>query len=71
MKNYTIGAFPGGSVVKNPPAKAGNAGSIPRVGKIPWKRKWQHTPVFLPGKSHGHRSLAGYSPWVTKQSDMT
>ena len=32
------------------------------VGKIPWKRKWQPTPVFLPGKFHGHRSLTGYSP---------
>ena len=34
----------------------------PWVGKIPWRRKWQPTPVFLPGKSHGQRSLAGYSP---------
>ena len=33
------------------------------VGKIPWRRKWQPTPVFLPGKSHGKRNLAGYSPW--------
>ena len=33
------------------------------VGKSPWRRKWQPTPVFLPGKSHGQRSLAGYSPW--------
>ena len=36
------------------------------VRKIPWRRKWQPTPGFLPGKSHGQRSLAGYSPWVTK-----
>jgi len=41
------------------------------VGKIPWKRKWQSTPVFLPGESHGQRSLAGYSPWGHKESDMT
>ena len=34
----------------------------PWVGKIPWKRKWQPTPVFLPGKSHGQRSLVDYSP---------
>ena len=34
----------------------------PWVGKIPWRRKWQHTPVFLPGKSYGYRRLAGYSP---------
>ena len=35
----------------------------PWVGKIPWRRKWQPTPVFLPGKSHGQRSLVGFSPW--------
>ena len=35
-------------------------------GKIPWKRKWQPTPVFLPGKSHGQRSLMGYNPWVAE-----
>ena len=34
-----------------------------RVGKIPWRRAWQPTPVFLPGKAHGQRSLVGYSPW--------
>ena len=37
----------------------------------PWRRKWQPTPVFLPGKCHGQRSLAGYSPWGCKESDMT
>ena len=36
-----------------------------------WRRKWQPTPVFLPGKSHGQRSLAGYSPWGPKELDMT
>ena len=41
------------------------------VGKIPWRRKWHPTPAFLPGKSHGQRSLAGYSPWGCKESDMT
>ena len=35
----------------------------PGVGKNPWRRKWQPTPVLLPGKSHGRRSLVGYSPW--------
>ena len=45
--------------------------SIPEVGKIPWSRKWQPTPVFLPGKSHGQRSLAGYSPWVHQELDTT
>ena len=43
----------------------------PWVGKIPWRRKWQPTSVFLPGKSHEQRSLAGYSPWGHKESDMT
>ena len=43
----------------------------PWVGKIPWRRKWQPTPVFLPGKFHGQRSLVGYSPWGRKESDTT
>ena len=38
---------------------------------MPRGRKWQPTPVFLPGKSHGQRSLAGYSPWDHKESDKT
>ena len=41
------------------------------VGKIPWRRKWQPTPASLPGKFHGRRSLAGYSPWGPKELDMT
>ena len=40
-------------------------------GKIPWRRKWQPTPVLLPGKSHGQRSLVGYRPWGCKESDIT
>ena len=43
----------------------------PRVGEIPWSRKWQPTPVFLPMKSHGQRNLAGYSPWGHTESDLT
>ena len=43
----------------------------PWVGKMPWRRKWQPTPVFLPGKSHGQRSLVGDSPWGQKESDTT
>ena len=46
-----------GAVVKNLPA---NAGFDPRVRKIPWSRKWQLTPVLLPGESHGQRNLVGY-----------
>ena len=41
----------------------------PWVGKIPWRRKRQPTPVFLPGKVHGQRSLAGYSPWSREELD--
>ena len=43
----------------------------PWVGKIRWRRKWQSTPVLLPGKSLGQRSLVGYSPWGRKELDMT
>ena len=46
-------------------------GGNPWVRKIPWRRKWQPTPVFLPGEYHGQRSLAGYSPWGCKESDTT
>ena len=49
----------------------GSPGFNPWVGKISWRREWQPTPVFLPGKSDGWRSLVGYSPWGGKESDMT
>ena len=41
------------------------------VGKIPWRREWLPTPVFLPGESHGQRSLVGCVPWGHKESDTT
>ena len=44
-------------------AIAGDVGLIPWVRKFLWRRKWQPTPVHLPGKSHGHRRLVGYSSW--------
>ena len=43
----------------------------PLVGKVPWRREWQPSPVFLPGEFHGQRRLAGYSPWSLKESDTT
>ena len=43
----------------------------PWVGKIPWRREWQPTPVFLPGEFHGQSSLVGYSPWGCKELDTT
>ena len=58
-------SFPGGSVVKNLPAML-RPGFCPWVGKISWRRKGQPTPVFLPGESHGQRSLVGYIPVITK-----
>ena len=58
--------FPGGTMVKNPLANAGDTrdvGSFSWGEKMPWSRKRQPTPVFLPGKFHGQRSLVDYSPW--------
>ena len=72
-KPYPIySGFPVVLVVKNPPANAGHIrdGFSPWVGKIPWRRKWQFTPIFLPGEPHGQRGLAGYSPWDRKESDI-
>ena len=56
--------FPRSSVGKESICSAGDLDSW--VRKILWRRKWQPTPVFLPGESHGQRSLAGYSPWGYK-----
>ena len=64
--------FPGRSVIKNPPANAGDTGDassvFPWVGKIVWRRAWQPIPVLLPGNSHEQRSLVGYSLWSRKES---
>ena len=61
-------------VVKKSPANAGDGkrhGFDPWVGRIPWRRAWHSTPVFLPGESHGQRSLVGYSSRDHKESDTT
>ena len=58
-------------MVKEATCQRRQYGFDPWVRKIPWRRKWQATPVFLPGEFHGHRSLAGYSPWSHKESDTT
>ena len=61
-------------VVRDLPANARrhkSRGFDPSVGKTPWRRAWQPTPVFLPGESQGQRSLAGYGPQSYKESDMT
>ena len=63
--------FPGDSAVRNLPARYRRCKFSPWVGKIPWRRKWQPTPVVLPGKSHGQRSLEGPSPWGHRELDTT
>ena len=60
-------------VVKYPPASVGDVRDSfsPCIRKIPWRRAWQSTPVFLLGKSHGQKSLASYSPGGCQESDTT
>ena len=58
-------------MVKHLPAMCGRPRFDSWVGKTPWRRKWQSTPALLLGKSHGWRSLIGYSPWGHKESDTT
>ena len=50
---------------------AGDPSSMPGSRRFPWRRKWQPTPVFLPGEYHGQRILVGYSSWGHKELDMT
>ena len=71
MRIYYMG-FPGGSEGKASACNAGDLGLIdPWLRKIPWRRKWQPTPVILSGKSYGQRSLVDYSPWDRTESDTT
>ena len=63
--------FSRGSVGKESTCRAGDTGFSPWVGKIPWRRAWQPSPVFLPGKSHGLTSLAGYSLQGHKKFNMS
>ena len=70
QKDFTKPASLVAQFVKNLPATQ-ETGFDPWVGKIPWRRAWQPTPVFSPGESHGQRSLVGYSPRGGKESDMT
>ena len=58
-------------MVKNLVCNAGNVVSIPGLGRFPWTRTLQPTPVFLPGESHGQSSLVGYSPRGHKESETT
>ena len=56
-------------MVKNPSASVTDVGSIPGLGRSPWSRKWQPTPVYLPRIFHGQRSLVGYGPSGRKELD--
>ena len=67
-------SFPGGASGKESACNIGDvrdAGLIPESGRFPWRRAWQSTPVFLPGKFYGQRSLASYSPRDCTVSDTT
>ena len=67
--SLSLWGFPGGSDGKDSACNVRRPGFDPWVGKITWRRKWQPTPVLLPGEFYGQRSLAGYSPWSCKESD--
>ena len=77
ISGFPSKGFPGGSMVKNLPAKArdaGDVGSMPGSGRSPGEGNGYsslNTPVFLPGESHGRRSLVSYSPWGHKEWDIT
>jgi len=69
ISTTTFWGFPGGAGGKEPAFQCRRCkrhGFDPSVGKIPWRKAWPPTPVFLPGEFHGQRSLVGCSPWGTK-----
>ena len=66
-----VWGFPGGSGGKAPTCNAGDVGLIPGLGRFPWRREWQPTPVLLPGELHGQRRLGGYSLWGHKELDTS
>ena len=79
---WWMGTHRGHLSVPSPPTSLGFSGGegtcqrgrcefSPWVGKMPWRREWQPTPVFLPGESHEQRSLAGYSPGGHKELNTT
>ena len=63
-------AFLVAQMVKESACNAEDLGLDSGVMKIPWRREWQPTPVFLPGEFCGQKSLTGYSPWGHKESDL-
>ena len=71
LEYRALRASKGSASGKEPTCQCRRCRFSPWVGKIPWRRKWQPTPMFLPGEFHGQRSLVGYSPWGHKESDTT
>ena len=71
LENFSVNrhGFPCGSDGKESACNAGDPGLIP--GNVPWRRKWQPTPVFFPGEFHGQMSPVGYNTWGHKKLDMT
>ena len=69
-KVITAKDFPGGSGSRESACNAGDPGSVPGSGRFPWRKEWQPTPVFLPGESHGQRSLGGFNPRGFKESGL-
>ena len=68
LNNISFWGFPGGASGKESACQSRRHRFNPWVRKIPWKRKWQPTPVFLLGESHGQRRLAGYSWWESQRA---
>ena len=71
VSSVNIMGFPGGSDRKESACNVGDLDLIPGSGRSSWRRKWLPTPVFLPRKFLGQRSLVGCSPWHHKESDTT
>ena len=71
FKLHYLRGFPSDSDSQESACNAADRDSILGVGKIPWRREWLPTQVFLPGEFHGQRSLASYSPRGHKESDMS
>ena len=67
LGSYFKENFAGGSVVKNPPTKSRRHWFDPWIGKTPWRRKWQPTPVLLSAEFHGERSLVGHKKLYTAE----
>ena len=68
---YIEAFFPGDPDGKESACNAGDPGSMPGLGRFSGEGNGKPTPMFLPGESHGQRSLVGYSPWGRKELDMT